>query len=245
MNTCKNSIDNKSQGQEVRIFCIDCKRPTDHKVMHSCDSDWSTEFDEFYVHGFDSFQIVRCLGCKSTSFRHVNYCSENHDSEDDGITEKLYPERENETIPTKEFWKAPRILRGIYQETVDALNNECYTLCAAGLRAIVEGLCADQGVTNGPVQHTDPSGNITIKTKSSLEGKISGLCEKGILTKKLAETLHEHRYLGNEAVHQLEQPSLEELKLALGIIEHALEQVYEIPEKADRLKAKHLKRRNK
>lgn len=67
--------------------------------------------------------------------------------------------------------------------------------------------------------------------RNNLQGKINGLYEKGVLTKESAESLHEHRYLGNEAVHELSQPSKEELALAINIIEHILETIYEIPEK--------------
>jgi hypothetical protein len=69
----------------------------------------------------------------------------------------------------------------------------------------------------------------------NLEGRISGLQEKGLLTQTSAQTLHEHRYLGNSAVHELARPSTDELKLAVEIVEHALEQLYELPEKAAEL----------
>ena len=55
------------------------------------------------------------------------------------------------------------------------------------------------------------------------------------LTQPSAQTLHEHRYLGNSAVHELARPSTDELKLAVEIVEHVLEQLYELPEKAAEL----------
>ena len=67
-------------------------------------------------------------------------------------------------------------------------------------------------------------------------GRIAGLQEKGILTQNNAQTLHEHRCMGNAAVHELARPSVDELRLAIEIIEHILEQLYEIPEKAIELK---------
>ena len=47
-----------------------------------------------------------------------------------------------------------------------------------------------------------------------------------------------HRYLGNEAVHEFAMPSRDELKLAIEIIEHVLDQLYVIPEKALELRKK-------
>ena len=138
----------------------------------------------------------------------------------------------------------PPILRRIHRETIDAFNGECFTLCAAGLRGLVEGICAVQSVADGPVAIPVAGGGSQTVRKGNLEGKIAGLCEKGILTKSSAETLHEHRFLGNEAVHELAQPSHEELKLAIEIIEHTLDQLYEIPEKAVTLKEQRARRKS-
>jgi hypothetical protein len=75
-----------------------------------------------------------------------------------------------------------------------------------------------------------------------LQGKINGLHEKGKLTKEHAEILHEHRYLGNTSIHDLAAPSKEELSLALEIIEHVFDTIYEIPEKAIQLRHKRLRK---
>lgn len=83
---------------------------------------------------------------------------------------------------------------------------------------------------------TKPDGTVEIKRKNNLEGKISGLSEKGLLTKKNAELLHEHRYIGNDAVHELSRPSDSDLKIAIEIVVHMFESLYEIPEKAEALK---------
>ena len=109
-------------------------------------------------------------------------------------------------------------------------------------------MCADQKIANGPVESKKADGTIQIKRRKTLEGKISGLGEKGILTKKNAVFLNEHRFLGNEAVHELNQPSTEELALAIEIMEHTLDALYEMPDRADelrRIKARRLKKQNK
>jgi hypothetical protein len=119
------------------------------------------------------------------------------------------------------------------------------TLSAAGLRALVEGLCAELNVVDGPKEVTKKDGSTQIKRFKNLEGKISGLHEKGYLTKQHSDVLHEHRYLGNEAVHELTLPSREELALAIEIIEHIFISVYEIPKKGQELKVKRVKRQGK
>ncbi len=136
-------------------------------------------------------------------------------------------------------------MRRIYRETIECFNNEIYTLCAAGLRSIVEGICKDQGIKDGPITVTENDGSSKTVRKRNLHGKISGLCEKGILTKKNSDILHELRFLGNEAVHELSQPSPEELTLAIEIIEHIIDALYKIPEKARQLKHKKASRQKK
>jgi len=157
--------------------------------------------------------------------------------DDDGSIERVYPLRNNDAINARPFHNVPPKLRRIYSELVDCLNNDSPTLCAAGLRALVEGICAQQGITDGPVQARAKGGGTQTLRKDNLEGRISGLQEKGLLTQTSAQTLHEHRYLGNSAVHELARPATDELKLAVEIVEHALEQLYELPEKAAELQA--------
>ncbi len=49
--------------------------------------------------------------------------------------------------------------------------------------------------------------------------------------------------MGNSAVHELSRPAEEDLRLAIEIIEHVLDSLYEIPEKADVLRANRAKKR--
>ena len=70
----------------------------------------------------------------------------------------------------------------------------------------------------------------------NLDGKISGLAENGFLTTHNAEILQELRFLGSEAVHNLYQPPLSELGLAIDIIELVIENLYMIDRKARSLK---------
>ena len=53
---------------------------------------------------------------------------------------------------------------------------------------------------------------------------------------KSATALHEHRFLGNEALHELVIPSGTDLVLANEIMENLLETLFEVPEKANMLK---------
>lgn len=232
--------ENKSKDKVLSILCSSCKSTTKHRIIASLDKD-GCEYDEregWSVEWNDEFQIIQCQGCESTSFRHTSWFSEdaNPTTGETGQTERLYPKRSSSSVITKPFYNVPSNLRRIYGELVDCFNNEIPTLCAAGLRALVEGICAHEGVTDGPVHLPAIGGGTQIKRKSNLEGRIAGLQEKGLLTQSSAQTLHEHRYLGNDAVHELARPSDDELRLAIDIIELTLEQLYELPEKAEELR---------
>jgi hypothetical protein len=232
--------ENKTKDTALSVPCIKCNGATKHKVIGSLDKD-GCEYDQaegWSVEWEDHYQIIQCQGCESVSFRHTSWFSEDADpmNGDSGQTERLYPKRNTNEITAKSFYNVPSNLRRIYGELVDCFNNESPTLCAAGLRAIVEGICAQQGVVDGPVQVPAKGGGTQTKRKDNLEGRIAGLQEKGLLTQSSAQTLHEHRYLGNDAVHELARPSEDELRLAIEIIEHTLQQLYELPEKAEELR---------
>ena len=227
--------ENKTKREAPKIQCTMCNRNTRHLVLQSVDTSGSELMDQRYdisIEWVSHYQIVQCQGCETISFRQLDWFSEDGDS----LTERLYPKRSKNSLPTKNYFNAPPSLRRIHRETIESFNNEVYTLCAAGLRSIVEGICEDRGIIDGPITVTKKDGSSIIERKKELQGKISGLCEKGILTKENSEILHEHRFLGNEAVHELSQPSPEELTLAIQIIEHTLDALYEIPKKALELK---------
>lgn len=239
--------ENKTKGKTLNVLCIECNRPTKHRVAASLDRD-GTEYNKregWSIEWIDNYQVIQCLGCETVTFRHLHWFSEDWepDSDEDGSTERLYPKREANSLKGQALLNVPTNLRRIYGEVIDCFNNDGPTLCAAGLRAMVEGICADQGIVDGPVTVPAKGGGTRVIRKVNLEGKIAGLHEKGLLTQAGAQTLHEHRYLGNEAVHQLARPSPEELALAIEIVEHTLNQMYEIPQKALDLKRTTAKRR--
>lgn len=232
-------VENESKGRSVNVQCVKCTGTTDHLVVGSIDNHGS-EYDKregWSVDWVDRYQIIQCGGCKSTSFRHTSWFSEDLDpvTGQDGVVERLYPKRSADSLIEKSFLNVPQRLRRIYRESIECFNNESPTLCAAGLRALVEGICAEQGVKSGPVEVNAAGGGRKIVRKTDLAGKIAGLQEMGLLTKRGANTLHEHRFLGNDAVHELARPSVDELQFAIEIIEHTLEELFELPEKAKEL----------
>lgn len=240
--------ENKTKGDYIQIQCVECKRDTRHQVVFSLDYFDEYDGDQYqYVEWSKHHQIIQCQGCMNVSFRQASWCSEDviqiePEEWEDGWVEILFPKRSKYTLPTKNFRNLPPNLNRIYRETLECFNNDSFTLSAAGLRGLVEGLCAELKVKDGPKEINKKDGTKEIKRFRDLEGKIAGLHEKGFLTQQHSDVLHEHRYLGNEAVHELAQPARDELALAIEIIEHIFESVYEIPQKAYSLQSKRTKR---
>jgi hypothetical protein len=112
----------------------------------------------------------------------------------------------------------PQVLTKIYDEVVSSYNSENTILCATGIRAILEGVCNENAV----------GGN-------TLAQKIDTLCTDGIVSRKNKDVLHKLRLLGNDAVHQLGEPTQKEIEGALDIMEHIIKDIYDISAKADKI----------
>jgi hypothetical protein len=220
----------------LKVYCNSCKGARNHKSLKKIEK--SIDDDDNCVSFYDSWEIVKCLGCESISFRHAfsNSHDTNPETGEDMVIENLYPQRNNKHLPIKPFENTPKAVSNIYQETLNAYNSGLNLLCAAGLRAIIESICSDKGITHGQVVKASGSGTATIVKKSStLEGKINGLQENGIITEKHRDILHEHRFLGNDALHSLAMPSKRLLSIAIEVLEHTIESLYEMDEKAEEL----------
>ena len=211
---------NKSQHSEIDLPCTKCLGKTTHKVLTSVDllgeesdGDWSIQWS-------DDYQIVECCGCKSISFRVVSSNSEDmyQVSETDYDYKKLellYPSRiEARKTLEDQVHFLPNKVRGIYKETITALNNNSPILAGVGLRALIETICIEK----------EASGY-------NLNKKIENLVVKGILTPSGSTILHKIRALGNKAAHEVKPHSEKQLGLALDVVEHILNDVYILPKK--------------
>lgn len=235
----KKFIENKSKGLVVKEICIQCNRETNHEIVTSYEL-WGQEDcgGDYTIEWCHSCQVIQCKGCEALSFREENSCSEDYhqisdDEWDDGTRVTLYPKRSEHMRVAKEFDNVPYHLLRIYKESIEAFNNDSFVLTAAGLRALVEGVCSNLGVLDGLV----PSEKGEAIRKNNLEGKIFGLNEGGYLTAASAKFLHEHRFMGNNAVHALQRPARADLLIAIDLLEHSLNEIFEVSVKAEGLEA--------
>ena len=207
---------NKSAGATVTIPCVKCAGKTEHEVLLSVDQ--SGDVDNGAIQWDRKYQIVRCKGCKETSFRIAASSSEDYiqvgdDEWIEDINEKLYPSRvEGVKGLGREEVYLPYELRNIYGETIHALTNDCPILAGIGLRALVETVCK----------------NLEAEGRNLYE-QINSLNQMRILTPAGAKILHQVRTLGNTAAHEVKPHTLKQLSLAIGVVEHMLKDIYILP----------------
>ncbi|WP_417786285.1 DUF4145 domain-containing protein [Tenacibaculum sp.] len=195
-----------------KVFCQNCKGLRNHSEIKSIEKRGS-DIDN-YFQWINKYLIVECKGCENISFLHIYGDNEMYNIDDLGNQEfydieKVYPyylEKNNEIESTHLF---PKKIKIIYSETIKAFKAGSYILTAGGLRAIIEALC-----------------NYLKIRKDSLEERINLLHKKGHLTVSESKRLHSIRFLGNDALHEIEIPKKQHLSILLEIINHLLTNLF-------------------
>jgi len=121
----------------------------------------------------------------------------------------IYPPYLEKSYEISNLRHLPTGIRTIYVETIAALKADLPMLTAGGLRAIIEALC----------------NHLKIR-KENLEERINLLHKKGHLTLSESQRLHSVRFLGNDALHEMETPKKEHLYILLDIINHLLTNLF-------------------
>ena len=132
---------------KIKSYCRLCEHDTNHNIL----SEHKVSYSEDYQCN-SIYQIVECLGCETKSFREI--------FED---IESAYQISSNEwEIPTRidvypkfikghrnfaDEYSLPDIVEKIYKEVILAFQEEALILASLGLRAIVEAVCNDLGIT--------------------------------------------------------------------------------------------------
>jgi hypothetical protein len=199
-----------------RIYCNTCKGQTNHELIStkerkSSDADFEKDpLNESGQYEEWTYLFWICRGCETASLQedHVAYVKG-----DEQYVTVFYPRRERNSLTTKVFVQLDEKLTDIYEEVITCFNNEAWILCAIGLRALLEGICADKDI---------PGRN--------LFDKIEGLNKH--LPSNIVESLHSFRFIGNDAAHELQAPLQKDLQMAIEVMEDLLNFLYELDYKA-------------
>lgn len=210
-------------GTHRKLYCNNCKRETHHKLKASHLRQYrevnGEPPDDYLVFWEDfEYRFWICCGCDTATleeaYTNIGMIVPPHG--DQTWTSVLYPKRMTGYLPQKRFRQLDKKLGAIYREVIESFNSDLRILCAMGLRALLEGICADKEVSGEDLYH-----------------KIDGL--KTHLPSNIVESLHSFRFMGNVAAHKLQAPQRPELQLAIEVMEDLLNFLYELEYKARRL----------
>ena len=213
---------NRTAGQAADVACGECRRRTQHAVLASVDVIGTiTGSGNFSIDWGMNYQIVKCLGCETISFRKLSHDSQtSHVQYEDSSggfepDEELFPNPEVGRTPIKDVKLLPSAVQRIYSETLKALTSQLPVLTGVGIRVLIESLANEKGATG-----------------KDLMARIDNLVVLGILSTDGAAILHELRILGNVAAHEVKPHPEQTLGLALDVVEHLLQGVYILPHHA-------------
>jgi hypothetical protein len=192
--------------------CVKCKGDRKHEVM--ADHRVTDTSDEY--HSLSMHQILSCRGCGQVSFRKElhDYEAGHPDPDKEGgwdypIREEFYPKVGHVSDFLLGYWDVPKIVLTIYKQSVLAMEEGAGILAGLGLRGTIEAICNEREIKG-----------------TNLEKRISGLVAKGLVSKKDADRLHAIRFLGNDAAHEIKEPTASQLQVARRIVENILMTVY-------------------
>lgn len=196
---------------EQKYFCRRCKGLRNHKLLFGKKIRGN---EDDYFQWVENFNTIECLGCETISFLKIYSDTEMQYYNDEGEPDygeeiEIYPKYLENVEELNLTSYLPTKIKSIYSETIIALKNKLYILTAGGLRTTIEAIC----------------NHLKIK-KGDLSSRIDLLHTKGYLSLNESKRLHSIRFLGNDALHDVDIPKKENILVLLEIVNHLLENLF-------------------
>jgi hypothetical protein len=193
-------------------FCNACKRWTKHSLLFTYTFEQLAGDTTFYKY----INIWYCRGCEDVLYETIFSNSDELDENGNLILHPLiYPYRTIMTIAPKRFLTLPHNLNLLYFEIVSSINHNILILAAIGLRTLLEGICKDKSIPG--------------KNLKELIDNIN------FINDNIKTNLHGFRFMGNDAAHELDCPTREEIALALEVMEDLMNYTYDLDYKSSRI----------
>jgi hypothetical protein len=199
--------------EKARFYCNRCGNETNHELKGAHSSRFDEENGGFLE--VIGYKFWTCMGCEHGLLQQ-SYWNNMMDDNDEEYT--YFPACSRGGVTPKDYSKLKPKLEALYKEAITAYNHQAFILCAAGLRALIEGICQNKRIKG-----------------RNLKIRIDGLSPL-LPHKRIIRNLHQFRFMGNEAVHELAAPKPYELRLAIEVIEDLLNFFYELDHKASQLR---------
>jgi hypothetical protein len=196
---------------DSKYFCKNCKGLRNHKAIF--EHKVKGEEEDYNFQWINQYKVIECNGCENISFLKIygdntmikQTGEHDYDYYEEEIIFPYYLQKGNEISQHH----LPNPIKEIYKETILAFKADAFILTAGGFRAIIEALC-----------------NFLKIKKGNLEERINLLHNKGHLTLSESKRLHSIRFLGNDALHEIEKPKKAQLEILLEIINHLLSNLF-------------------
>ncbi|WP_158443101.1 DUF4145 domain-containing protein [Rubrivivax gelatinosus] len=131
------------------------------------------------------------------------------------ITITQHPSVLSDHKALRETYLLPPLIQKVYKQTLKALSDSSFVLAGIGLRACIEAVCNELKVSG-----------------TNLERRIDQLFKAGHVSNGDKRRLHAIRFLGNDAAHEIKEPKDSDIRVALDIVEHLLNSVFLLENKA-------------
>ncbi len=194
-----------------RLYCNSCNGDTLHELVAHYEHE---RYDDLW--GYPQLFVAdtfKCSGCEDITFRLTKHPFEFQDEKDLPV-KLLFPERKSNLRKRRYFFKLPKNIHTLYNETVTAYDKDLLVLSTIGLRTLIEAIVVDKIARN--------------KYKNNLESKITALSQ--YFSDSVIQVLHDFRLMGNKAAHELDTPESLNIHHALFVVEDILQFFYGIDE---------------
>lgn len=192
-----------------KAHCRSCGGQRRHHILAKEDVEWEDEVNPVWSH--DSWQILKCAGCDTITFRHLSAFSEDTDDEGCVITHREQfppapPRKPPEwvvdlwrCVPIQDFLFISRLINDIYA----AMGLKAYALSAMGTRAIVDWLVTET-VGDG---------------KKPFARRLEKMRDGGYITPERFGTIYAAFDAGSAAAHRQHLPTEDQVSTMLDIME--------------------------
>jgi hypothetical protein len=223
------------QGDILKSHCNSCGNETKHHLVFLHRTHWKEEFSRDvgdFVDGEDVYELLQCAGCDAVTIRHSRYFSENRDDAGRSIPViHFYPPHQFRCPPKWMYGMSlvddkqitiveiPSFVTRLMKEIYVALYNNCLSLAAMGVRALLEKLMIEQ-----------------VGDLQSFGKNLREFQNRGFVSTQQKSFLESTLEVGHASIHRDYVPIWDDLTVALDITETVLALVYVHGPQADALK---------
>ncbi|WP_260293668.1 DUF4145 domain-containing protein [Sedimenticola hydrogenitrophicus] len=205
-------------GEVIKDLCNSCGPSVNYTVKNVLRRTDSEVFEgQFEVSWGDSYTVLQCNGCDAVKIKHNDWFSE--DVEADGrpvVNTRYYPPTIFRKQPTwfRELdteWHITKLMKEVYS----ALQNDCPSLAAMGVRAILEAIMIDK-----------------IGDQGSFTKNLKAFEIEGYISKIQLEILDKALELGHASIHRGFVPNNGQVVFSLDLTETIVHHLYLLKESA-------------